>query len=160
MPGRNRAWADTVYSGLVIVDEGSLATDLLVNAPTVDTLTAVRIIIDVVVVLSPAIVSDALNVVSVGLGVTSREAFTAVALPDPAASTEYPPRGWLYVANKPVRSTATTVGLDVKEAHFQVDLRAMRKVDKGVLFLALGNAAVLNTLSVDITGRVRVLCLT
>jgi len=148
-----------VFAGNVIIDEGSLLTDLLVNAPTVDTLTAVRIIMDLEVGHSVTSTVDAFNVHSVGIGVTSREAFAAAVIPDPEQDSQYPPRGWLYVANKAVRSHQDQ-GSTKTQARFVVDLRAMRKIDKGVLYLAQSNNAVVQTLSVDVVGRVRVLCLT
>ncbi len=160
MPGRNRAWADTIFCGSVLVDEGSSLINLLLDAPVVDTLTAVRIVIDLSIGPLVTTTVEASNCISVGIGVSSREAVTAAAIPDPAQSDQYPPRGWLYVANKASRFIIQSSGIHATYALFQADLHAMRKVDKGVLFLAMGNAGVIGTESVAIFGRVRVLCLT
>ena len=163
---RNRAWADTVFTAVTLGVNGSNLDDLLVNAPTVDTLTAIRIIGDLTIEFDPtATRSDQLNVVHVGVGVTSREAFVAGvnSIPLPNAETEYPPRGWLYVATKSCMSTidATNQATESKAAHFEFDIRSMRKIDKGVLFLVvqsiLGKGGGVTVL---VSGRVRALCLT
>jgi len=165
---RNRAWADTVLSGGQIVDEQSSLTNLLLNAPTVDTLTAVRIVLDLVVIQGmDEPVADKSNNIHVGIGVASTEAFAQGinALPEPVAANEYPPRGWLYVNSQPTflrayRETAAVVGGYIRAAEFKADLRSMRKIDKGILYLVVQNFGVLGTADVDLWGRVRVLCLT
>jgi len=163
MPGRNRAWADTIFCFKSVTDEGEDVSDLLVDAPTVDTLTAVRIVVDLSVRAGAATIVDGTNCVSVGIGVTSTEAFANAppVIPSPAVSDQYPPRGWLYVATSGVTvNTIQSTSPFIQNAEFHADLRAMRKVDKGVLFIAITNTAILGTATVDVVGRVRVLCLT
>jgi len=47
------------------------------------------------------------------------------------------------------------------QATFQFDLRAMRKIDKGILFSRIDNTNSVGTAStVLVRGRIRVLCLT
>ena len=161
---RTRAWADSVHCASVMTDEQDNVIDLLAGAPTSDTLTVARIVLDLSFAHLVAGAVDAENCVSMGIGVTSAQAFAAVppAVPDPASADEYPPRGWLYVANMAVRTYVATSGGAVNSlpAVFHVDLRAMRKVDKGILFLAIGNNATTGAQSVTFTGRVRTLCLT
>jgi len=164
MPGRNRAWADTVFNSVQIVAEGVSLTNLLTDAPTVDTLTAVRIVLDLVVAHgADEPIVDSSNAVSVGIGVCSVEAFGQGinALPEPQFSTQYPPRGWLYVATKPVlAANIGTAGGTRRVAEFSADLRSMRKIDKGILYIVVQNNAILSNKDVDLWGRVRVLCLT
>jgi len=163
MPNRNRAWADSVFNGAQILDEGTSLTNLLLNAPTVDTLTVVRLVLDLYVSHGvDEAATDESNAISVGIGVSSVEAFNQGidALPEPQFGIEYPPRGWLYVATKPARQMSVTTGFLQETAMFQADLRAMRKIDKGILFLAVQNNAIFGTGDVDLWGRVRALCLT
>ena len=161
MPNRNRAWADTVHAFTSIAAGSTLETNLLVDAPVIDTITAVCMVVDFTAALAPGAEGDLANFVSVGIGVASVEAFAAGAgsLPSVSESDEYPPRGWLYIASKPV-SQASQDGVDRLNGVFQVDLRSMRKVDKGILYMSVHNVAVLGMEAIEISGRVRVLCLT
>ena len=166
MVSRNRAWADSRVSGTLLTSGTPLLTDLLVGAPTVDTLTAVRIVGGLTVYQDASSENEGRGYCDVGIGVSSREAFTvgATALPDPTQGDEYPPRGWLYAATKPLTLMLPTGGTPTAmwqiPAVFEFDLRAMRKIDKGVLFMWVEEATVSGTLVTYITGRVRVLCLT
>jgi len=161
---RNRAWADTVYKFKSVASEGNDLQNLLLNAPTVDTLTAVRIVVDLHCSFEAGVAfADAANSLHVGIGVTSVEAFNQGinAIPEPQFSTQYPPRGWLYVATRGVSmSVESAVGFTINGADFSADLRSMRKVDKGILFCVIQNIGDLNTRTIDFTGRIRVLCLT
>ncbi len=161
MASRNRAWADTMFCGSLLADEGTIRSNLLIDAPTVDTLTAVRIIVDLSIGPNVVSAADAANCISVGIGVTSAEGFAAGATPSPAFTDQYPPRGWLYIATKVSRMfVITSTGLSTTFAEFKGDFRAMRKVDKGILYMEIVNNAVVATGAVAIYGRVRVLCLT
>ena len=166
MAPRNRSWADSRFLAATLAINAEVHTNLLANAPTVDTLTAVRIVGDLIVEFDPTSThSDQLNLVEVGIGVTSTEAFAAgsASLPSVASETEYPPRGWLYLDGTTCMNTidATNQAIQMRPARFQFDVRAMRKIDKGILFMSiasrLGKGGGVTTL---ISGRVRVLCLT
>ena len=110
-------------------------------------------------------VGDSLSTVDVGIGVSSVEAFavaSAAGLPDITDVTNFPPRGWLYAATKPVSQILDAAGgvsiVDVK-AEFDFDLRAMRKIDKGVLFLLMEQNNITVGGAMQVTGRIRTLCL-
>jgi len=160
---RGRAWADRRFDVSSLVAAVPQSFNLLQNAPTVDTLTAVRVIGDLTFQYSPnSTIVDSLSKVDVGVGVTSLEAFTVggASLPNPSDENQYPPRGWLYVSTQPVYQQAESTGVINAVARFQFDLRAMRKVDKGVLFLTMEQNNILVGGSMRIVGRTRVLCLT
>ena len=160
---RNRAWADRRLAVAALNDGSRQSFDLLANAPTVDTLTAVRIIGELWFMYSPnSTIVDALSIVDLGIGVSSVEAFAqgAASLPDPTTETEYPPRGWLYVDTKPVWQQAESTGVINHAAQFKFDLGAMRKIDKGRLFLTMEQNDILVGGSMRVIGRVRTLCLT
>ena len=164
---RRRTWADflisdTLADGVVNLD------NLLVNAPTVDTLTVVRLVGDFVCTLSSTSEIETLQTVDVGIGVINSEAMdlgTGVGVPNPTVEDSYPPRGWLYVARLPVLQAlptgATPTAMWRETAHFQFDLGAMRKIDKGVLFMwREANVIQGSAMSLNCIGRVRALCLT
>jgi len=161
---RRRAWADTRLNGVSLVAGTPFVSDLLVNAPEVDTLTVVRIVADITVqyVVSNTIV-DSLSNVDLGIGVSSIEAFAvagAAGLPDPSVDDQYPPRGWIYVNNKPVSQQAESTGVVNSVAHFEFDIRSMRKIDKGRLFMVMDQTNITVGGAMQIVGRVRALCLT
>ena len=164
---RNRAWADQRYSTTVLAVTGLSLVNLLQNAPTVDTLTAVRVVGDLTIDFdSTSTPSDQLNIIDIGIGVTSAEAFAVVAgaaVPNPSAEDEYPPRGWIYANTQAVVSQGQggDSGAYYRPAVFKFDLRSMRKVDKGVLFAFIQSSAGKGTgISTLISGRIRTLCLT
>ena len=163
MSQRNRAWADRVFTALLTAGTGSIF-NLLTNAPTVDTLTAVRIVGNLQFGISPQTELETQQVVDVGIGVASSEAVTigAAALPDPTTESEYPPRGWLYVDRTSVLQTIpSTGGVWKRDGALKFDIRSMRKIDKGTLFMFVEqNDLDGSSSAVRMIGRVRVLCLT
>ena len=161
--GRGRAWADTRFAFASFVAGAPFLVDLLTNAPEVDTLTAVRIVGEITAFYDATIVPvDSESIVDLGIGVTSKEAFAigATAVPSPTVATQYPPRGWLYVATLPVWTTVGTTGLIHQAASFSFDIRSMRKIDKGILYLLMEQNNITVGGAMSLTMRVRVLCLT
>ncbi len=163
MTNRNRAWADQVFDQ-VVTSATPHVRDLLANAPTIDTITAVRIVGDLIGDFNSTVNPQAAQVIDIGIGVSSAEALAigVTALPSPVLADEYPPRGWLYVARKVCTGKFTdTTGLIRNPAVFSFDLRAMRKIDKGRLFMVMHNTNSDGAdTAVSLRGRVRVLCLT
>ena len=161
---RNVAWADERFGGVALADAGSLVVDLLNNAPTMDTLTVARIIgyFDI----APAITTEAEyeQMIDIAIGVASLESFTVVgaSLPGPIDDTESPPRGWLYAsARRCWQFKAANNEQQRASAVFQFDLRAMRKIDKGRLYIRFENNTINGVAAtVDIVGRIRSLCMT
>jgi len=165
MASRAMAWSDKRFAGTSL----AAGTDILSNlldavADKSDTLTVIRIVAELnchYVVTTT--IADADSIVDLGIGVCSVEAFGAgtTAVPAPDTNTEYPPRGWLYVATGHVAQLVTTDGGIINEAHtFKLDIRAMRKLDKGVLFARVVNTNKNVGGAMEVTGRVRVLCKT
>ncbi len=162
MASRPRAWADSRIVA-TLTTAADILVDLLAGAPTVDTLTAIRIVVNLnchYIVTNT--LSDSDSVVDIGIGVTSVEAFAAGAtsVPDPSSPTSFPPRGWLYVDTGYVGQALTSAtGVFNENAVFKVDLRAARKIDKGTLFLRIANTNINVGGAMEVVGRVRVLCL-
>ena len=164
MASRPMAWADTRLVQQAVVAGAADLTDLLLNAPASDTLTVVRIVGDVeIFYVVTNTQADSSSVVDLAIGVTSVDAFAVgeAALPDLTIDARYPPRGWLYVNTQPLTEVITSsTGVQTHHARFKFDVRAMRKVDKGVLFLWIEHNNIDIGGAVDIVGRVRVLCKT
>ena len=103
MAFRRCSWADQRFTVAALVAGTFQAFNLLDNAPVSDTLTVTRIIGDFRVMYSPnSTVVDSLSVVDIGIGVGSAHAVSAGEMPDPTVDSDYPPRGWLYVATQAV----------------------------------------------------------
>ncbi len=162
MPSRPRSWGDRKLAIASLVAGVRQDFDLLQGVPKSDTITVARIIGDLTFMYSPnSTVVDSLSQVDVGIGVSSLQAFNTggAALPDPSQEDEYPPRGWLYAATQPVFTQAESVGVIVSVARFVFDLGAMRKLDKGVLYLTMEQNNILVGASMRVVGRVRSMCL-
>jgi len=109
---------------------------------------------------------DGGSVVDLAIGVSATEAFNANVVPDPGSPADTPARGWLWkdrliaVGNSVTGPPAHDVywGTELK-----ADIRSMRKVDRGVLYLAMqfDNTLVSGSfLPVSCIGIVRALCAT
>ena len=148
----------TVGNAAVVLD------DLLVNAPQRDTRTVDRLLIDFRVFQASTSELEGEYVVDCGIGVINREAFdlgTGVGIPNPTVEDLYPPLGWLYVSTQLVLQALPVVslphGMWRETAHFKADVRAQRKVDKGILYMWLEqNATGGAPATLFAVGRVRV----
>jgi len=96
-----------------------------------------------------------------GIGVASAEAFAAGAgaIPNPATSTEYPARGWLVAGSRYIQTSGQAS--ELAALNWDFDIRTMRKIDKGILYLSIVNNPVQGVGQALVIGsRVRALCLT
>jgi len=161
----HKTWVDFIASSLNLATGVALPVqDLLFDMHDTPVKTLDRLIIglDIHVDNSDTNITSSARV-DLGIGVCTREAFDAgvASVPQPAAGTEYPARGWLYAASYYLGfSNSATFGIE--QYTFQridLDLKAARKVDKGVLFLAGFNTAHQGTTQYAITGRIRSLML-
>jgi len=159
MADRARAWSDTrIVEDLAA--NGFLKKNLLAGLSISQSHTVVRIVLDVWMIPGHAEETEFVNACDLGIGVTSAEAFTAETLPDPNAVADYPLSGWMYIATQPVKVSRPTEGIIHLGAHFKADIRAQRKIDRGVLFAYFDNIAQTGTAQpVTITGRIRALAL-
>ena len=108
---RRRSWSDQRFAGTVVVAGARQRFDLLENAPVADTMTVVRIIGDLTFMYDvTGNIVDSLSIVDVGIGVAGSVAFTGNMLPDLSLETEYPDRGWIYIASLPVAQHLDGVG--------------------------------------------------
>ena len=164
-PRRPRVWVDTLID-VNMADGGSLLLDLMANAVVpLQTRTIVRWIGRLLCV--PSIVVNATissQFMSLGIGVTSASAFAAAgaAVPQPQIATDFPADGWV------IREQAVLVNQQdsgTVEAwrfpEFRFDIRASRKVDRGVAFIRVRNDDLIaGTTTVKVVGSVRCLSLT
>ena len=162
---RPRAWADLILNQTMIGGGGQMTPlDILFDLGIVrlDTVTVTRIVGSLMVVPDGSGMGpQGSQRVDVGIGVAGADAFSfgVTGLPNPAASDQYPPRGWLYVTTQVARQDALDNNAQFPRWNF--DVRAMRRIDKGILFLAATNSLVIGSAgTLRLVGRVRALCLT
>ena len=154
-PRRRRAWADTTINE-TLATNGLATFDLLTGLTAAETKTSVRILAHINFQIPITTGGDLSQLCYVTIGVVSKEAFDLTTLPDPDNMADYPQQGWVY-ANMKVCSSVDTWR---QPAIFDIDLRGQRKVDRGILYLEVLNKNQNGNGSVDVDGRVRVLCLT
>ncbi len=133
-------WVDTLIEDTTATQTTSPPISLLGGLTLADMrgLTLIRTIIRLS--LSPITTAGAWGVanVTIGIGVTSRDAFGigAAAVPDPGIATDTPPRGWVYRTAVGVsqNGVGTEIIFPVRD-----DVRGARKTDQGELFLRFNN---------------------
>ena len=164
---RHRTWADRIFNQLVN-SGASDVEDLLDAVPQQsETLTVTRIIAELQFTSVVTDENESTQLISLAIGVVSPEAVAIgiTALPSPSVEDEFPPRGWLYrgrmVYQLALPTGATPTSMFKQMPIFKFDVRAMRKIDKGRLFLVVQNTDVDGVATnLHMRGIVRSLCLT
>ena len=162
---RRLAWA---FSNVVqpLTDGLRVTSNLLLDAPASDTITVARVIVRLTA--TPELGSFLVGVqsVRVGIGVAFVEAFGVAnsgGIPNPANSAQSPPRGWLYSDVLDVYQDEGQTNADFRYfiPSVHMDLRAARKVDRGVCFLTMTNTNIFGVgQTINVSGRIAVLCMT
>ena len=160
---RRRAWADSFLNTTISSGADSTPKDLLSDLPPMTTKTVARLIGRLLIVPDDRDASvDTVQSIAMGIGVAAEEAFTAGIVPDPDSTSEYPPRGWLWVTTAVMahnNSSGTLQGFHYPEIIF--DVGSNRIVDKGICYLAMSNNIADGTpVIVRVIGRIRAICLT
>jgi len=153
---RRTAWHDTIVaqtpaSGAQVFF--SLMT--AVNAEEARGLTLIRTLVRVSLLSNTTAGAWGSQIVDMGIGVASRDALAAGALPDPNIATDEPPRGWVYRTREtPIQNGVGTNWVTRVEA----DIRSARRIDGGDLFFVGNNSVFMGTaFAVEIRGLVRCL---
>ena len=143
---RATVWQDT----LVGVDMAtgtqaliSLAGDLL---PT-DTagMTLVRTIMCYTMIASAPHAVSGWQSIDLGIGAASQEAFAAGIVPDPNTRDDQPQRGWVYRCRHEVLDELSGSALSIAPVIVNKDIRSMRKIENGELYLVINNSPVEGT---------------
>ena len=162
---RNLAWGFTninqPFTGNLRV-----STNLLTDLTASDTITVTRLILHFQV--TPELGSFLIGTqrIALGIGVASVEAFGvggSLGLPDPSQSAEIPPRGWLWsdVLDLYMDEGTTDAQFRYFFPEVRADIRAMRKVDRGVCYIGMRSINLNGAAqTVNLTGRVGALCMT
>ncbi len=96
---------------------------------------------------------------TVGIGVTTQEAFNAGVIPDPNSETDFPTRGWVW------RYRCRTYGFAADQAavynlRVDKDIRSRRRLENGECYIVMNNDADQgSTGTVNLIGLIRQLWL-
>ncbi len=158
---RTPFWIDSLYDESL--DGTGVARQNLDQGLSLEDLrgcTLVRVIISLSVSIQTPGANTGHTAVSLGIGVCSRDAFTigVTALPSPSTAAESPPRGWVWRERLFLHNNVTAGEADLTR-HVFYDIRTMRKVDNGRIFIHTTNVnrSGANT-DVILSGLIRVLC--
>ena len=161
MPAK-RLWIDTVTDFSIASGAAaniSLMTGVSSTQTRFDQMTLVRTIIGCELAYTVHDFGEGSQVVFLGIGMTSQEAFAAGSFSDPDVNTDFPVRGWVWRAGYRIFGFAADQPA-VFIRRIDLDLRSQRKLENGEMFLATKNNAHEGaTGAVDITGMIRQLWL-
>ena len=160
---RPRAWGDTIVDSNVAGSQ--LNFDLLAELTPADVKTVVRLIIHInLVPAEDGTTGVTVQRIPMGIQVVSQEAFLAGVVPDPGTAADVPTLGWMYrdvlLEYTDINSTSQILTWSFPEV--RLDLRANRKVDRGVLCWTVGvkSPVVGVAHNLRMLGVIRALCLT
>ena len=155
---RLTAWDDeNVGFDIASGTEGNLELAQNVADPEKRGCTAIRILVNVWLHAStPGAVSGS-QILSIGIALTSDDAFAGSVLPDAEVAADFPVSGWLYRERFMVTDELLSSGV-IQPIHVNRDLHASRKLDRATLFIQFANGAIEgSTFNVRAVGLVRVL---
>ncbi len=161
---RGRIWTD-LHVDENLVANGDHLENLLLNADVdLQTKTVIRSIGRIRVI--PSVVANSTvsaQLIPMGIGVTSRDAFAAggSSVPSPSQAGEEPTNGWLYKDHAVLvnqQDSGTVEAFEFPE--FRWDIRAARKIDRGILFVRFLNIDLTaGTTTIKVVGLIRSLVL-
>ena len=136
MPGRT-VWVDTNIDANVTAATQVL-TSLMSGVSSVDTRigqwTLLRTLVGFDIAYAVHDAGEGSQAVSIGIGVTTQEAFSAAAVPDPQILTDFPVRGWVWRARYRIFGFAADQPA-IFTRRIDLDIRAQRKLDNGEAFI-------------------------
>ena len=158
-PKRQTTWFDTNI-GLDIAQGTGGLVRLTPIADDLEGFTAIWIVGRTTLLPSVPQSTLAETSVAIGFAVCSEEAFVSglVGTPNPEQSQDFPERGWMYRARYVVIDNG--FGVPTNIIVMDNNIRAQRKIDKGVLYLTIHNQTIRGSnFNVRLHGTLRLLCL-
>ncbi len=153
-----RLWLDTVLNQDV-ANAGALVQSLMVNFTARETrisqMTLLRTIIGLDLAYTVHDAGEGSQIVSLGIGVASQEAFAAGIVADPNDGDDFPTRGWIWRASYRVFGFAADQPA-VFTRRIDLDMRSMRKLENGECYMNVMNTAAEGVSStVKVSGLIR-----
>ena len=155
-------WIDTILDFQVATGaQGniSLMTGVSATQTRFDRMTLLRTILGFDIANTVHDSGEGSQSVSLGVGITSQEAFAAGTLPDPEVSGDFPRLGWIWRARYRIWGFAADQPA-VFTRRVDLDLRSQRKLENGEAYLIVSNVANEgSTALIEVTGMLRQLWL-
>jgi len=144
MPNRRRTmWEDTLFAQNVTNGTQELcAIDGTNSVADSQGMTLTRLILDLSFASRTVSGSWGVANVDIGVGLTSREAFSAGVVADPSSETEEPSRGWIYRNRVLVSQNGTGTPVTMRVI---ADIRAQRRLDEGRIYIVVDHTVILGT---------------
>ena len=155
---RQLVWHDNLVDQTVS-NGGQVAVDMIPGLSEDDRVgcTITRLIGVVFFHTQLTLTSETVQVIDLGIGVMSADAFAAGAMPDPDQEGDQPSRGWLYRSREVVWYEAGQNRM--LPGVFRFDVRAQRKLDRGTLVMVVdSNNTEGSVATVLMRGLTRTLC--
>jgi len=141
MAHRNRFWIDTLVDATLGAG-GQELQSLMTNITSAESrrgLTMVRTLIQLDVAYAVHDAGEGSQHVSLGIGITSQEAFSAGIVSDPQTVTDHPVGGWCFRSRYRVFGFAADQPA-IHLVRIEKDIRAMRKLNNGEMYLVISSA--------------------
>ncbi len=137
---RRTFWNEQIL-GFTTANGAETLISLLSGLGDATEMTLIRTIVRLdVMVDDSAETNSSIQRMSMGIGITSEEAFSigTTAISDPATASEHPSRGWVYRTSGAVFISNVAQG---GHAPWRIndDIRTKRKIDRGDLFMKFQN---------------------
>ena len=155
---RQNEWKDNLISVGLATGAGTFES-LVANFTEPDKrgMTLVRTLIRLTAFSTSIAGAYGVQNISMGIGVASQEAFAVglAALSDPQTESDKPTRGWVWCSQMLVSQNG--VGGEVLQT-ITADIRGMRKLENGELFVSIFNVAEVGTaFGIEMHGIIRTL---
>ncbi len=132
-----RLWVDTVIDNTLAIGAQtviSLMTGVSATQTRFDRMTLLRTIIGLDLARSVHDSGEGSELVGIGIGIASQEAFAAGTVSDPLTATDFPTRGWVWRAHYRIFGFAADQPA-VFDRRIDLDLRSQRKLENGEGFI-------------------------
>ena len=162
MASRPTIWGDHLFKDVIASGGQMTVRDLRPSITDTDRFTIIRILVNLCVLASSTPTNqEGAQRIDFGIGVTSAEAFNAGVLPEADIEGEFPRLGWLVRESMVYMRAKTSTDEGVQHVPVsKLDLRASRKIDRGIPFMVATNTDIETAaISVRLCGLVRVLFL-
>ena len=138
MAPRRTIWIDTLVD-ITMANSTQVVQSLVGTANVIEHTqwTLIRTLICMDIFVEPTGTVDGIQGYDIGIGVASQEAFNAGVVPDPNVAADAPARGWVYRCRRSVQNVEGAI--EPIFIHLQEDIRTMRKMDSGELYVVHNN---------------------
>jgi len=156
MAARPTDWLDTRL-GMTVASGAQSSQSLMGAVSNIEArrYTLIRSLLRLELLSLSTAVAYGVQIVDIGVGIISVEAFTAGVFPDPNVDNDKPAKGWIYRTQVAVSQNGIGTVIPIS---LTADVRGARKIERGELFIVANSASVVGTtFTIGINGLFRAL---